>query len=89
MKPPDNSRHRIESITNDMLSRIYEPPETDVAIIWLDEQGKPHEQRLERTSRPGKTPTAMAIDFPPTFVEFESKRQSELSNKSYRSEGEE
>jgi carboxyl-terminal processing protease len=72
MEPPDNERHRIEAITSDILGRIYGPPNTDVTIVYLDEQGKQLQRRIERRSRLGKTATAPG--FPASFVEFESKR---------------
>jgi carboxyl-terminal processing protease len=72
MAPPDNERNRIETITSDILARIYGPPGTDVSIVYLDEQGQQVKKRIERSSRPGKSATAPG--FPPNFVEFESKR---------------
>jgi len=72
MDPPDNERHRIEAITSDILGRIYGPPDTDVTIVYLDEQGKQLQRSIERRSRPGKT--APAPGFPLNFIEFESKR---------------
>jgi carboxyl-terminal processing protease len=72
MPPPDNERNRIETITSDMLARIYGPPGTDVTIVYLDEQGQQCRKRIERSSRPGKTATAPG--FPANFVEFEPKR---------------
>jgi carboxyl-terminal processing protease len=72
MAPPDNERSRIEAITSDVLARIYGPPGTDVTIVCVDEQGQQFETRIERKSRPGKAATAPG--FPPSFVEFESRR---------------
>jgi carboxyl-terminal processing protease len=72
MEPPDNGRHRIEAITSDTLGRIYGPPDTDVTIVYLDEQGKQLQKDIERRSRPEKTATTPG--FPPNYFEFESKR---------------
>lgn len=72
MEPPDNERHRSEAITSDILGHIYGPPDTDVTIVCLDEQGKELQRSIERRSRPGKSATAPG--FPLTFIEFESKR---------------
>ena len=72
MAPPHNERNRIETITSDILGRIYGPPDTDVTIVYSDEQGQQRQRSIGRRSRPGKTATAPG--FPPNFVEFESKR---------------
>jgi carboxyl-terminal processing protease len=72
MPPPDNERNRIETMTSDILARLYGTPGTDVTIVYLDEQGRQGRKRIERSSRPGKTATAPG--FPANFVEFESKR---------------
>jgi len=72
MEPPYNERHRIEAITSDILSRIYGRPDTDVTIVYVDEQGQQFEKSIQRRSRLGKFATAPG--FPPNFVEFESKR---------------
>jgi len=72
MAPPDNERSRIEAITSDILARIYGPPDTEVTIIYSDEQGRQLQGSIERRSRPGKTATLPG--FPPNFVEFESNR---------------
>jgi carboxyl-terminal processing protease len=72
MAPPDNGRYHIEAITSDILGHIYGRVNTDVTIVYVDEQGQQFEKSIERKSRPGKTPTAPG--FPPNFVEFESKR---------------
>ena len=57
MAPPDNERSRIEAITSDILARIYGPPDTEVTIIYTDEQGRQLQGSIERRSRPGKTAT--------------------------------
>jgi len=72
MAPPDNGRSRIEAITSDILGHIYGRPDTDVTIVYLDEQGQQFEKGIERKSRSGKSATLPG--FPSNYLEFESKR---------------
>ncbi|NIV36121.1 MAG: hypothetical protein GWN58_43735, partial [Anaerolineae bacterium] len=72
MPPPDNERNRVETITSDLLARIYGPPGKKVTITYLDGEGRRHQSRIDRESRP--TRAATALGFPASFVEFESER---------------
>jgi carboxyl-terminal processing protease len=74
MAPPYNERHRIETITSDILGRIYGPPDTDVTIVYLDERGRQFQKSIVRRSRPGKSATLPG--FLPNYLEFESKRMN-------------
>jgi carboxyl-terminal processing protease len=72
MEPPDNERYRVEAITSDVLACLYGPAGTGVTLVYMDGQGKQFQRSIERESRPGKSLTAPG--FPPSFLEFESKR---------------
>jgi C-terminal processing protease CtpA/Prc len=72
MAPPSNERGRVETVTSDILGRIYGPPDTDVTIVCLDAQGQKLQKCIERKRRPEKSATLPG--FPANYVEFESVR---------------
>jgi carboxyl-terminal processing protease len=70
--PPFNSRNRLNRITNEILGRIYGPPNTSVSIVYLDENRERHEQKIRRKGRgPGKV---FSDALPAFFIEFKAKR---------------
>jgi carboxyl-terminal processing protease len=73
LEPPYNERMKRTGITNEILSRIYGPPETYISLAYLDEQGEVHEVSVARKRRGNKS-EPLDIVLPPMFLEFESKR---------------
>ncbi len=70
--PPYNERNRIKNITSAILKKIYGPPDTLVSIEYVDEKGDFLLKKIVREQRKGKM--QFNDEFPPFFVEFESKR---------------
>jgi carboxyl-terminal processing protease len=70
MTPPYNERNRKGSITGAILEKIYGPPDTLVAVEYVNENGDSRLENIIREARKNK----MEFDdkFPPFFVEFES-----------------
>jgi carboxyl-terminal processing protease len=69
--PPYNERNRKKNITGAILEKIYGPPNTLVSIEYVDEKGDSFLKKIVRAQRKGKM--KFYDEFPPFFVEFESK----------------
>jgi len=69
--PPYNERNRKKNITGAILEKIYGPPNTLVSIEYVDEKGNSFLKKIVRAQRKGKM--KFYDEFPPFFVEFESK----------------
>ncbi len=69
--PPYNERNRKKNITGAILEKIYGPPNTLVSIEYVDEKGDSYLKKIVRAQRKGKM--KFYDEFPPFFVEFESK----------------
>jgi carboxyl-terminal processing protease len=73
LEPPYNQRMKRTSITSEILSRIYGPPETNVSIGYVDTHEATHETNMVRQSRENKSESTHHI-LPPMFLEFEATR---------------
>jgi len=60
------------NITDDALNRFFGQPETPISITYRDDSNNLHEKDLVRKERTGKT--ILDEDYPPFYVDFESKR---------------
>lgn len=70
--PPFNSRNRKNRITNEILGRIYGPPESNVRLELADAVA---ESRAITAKRRGRGRGRVFLDaLPPLYIEFEERR---------------
>jgi carboxyl-terminal processing protease len=69
LEPPFNVRN---SMTAEVLARLYGPGESHVSVGYVDGNGKTHETKLKREMR--ALSTAVGVGLPPVHVELKQKR---------------
>jgi C-terminal peptidase prc len=70
--PPLHDRNRRKRVTGAIRDLIYGPPDTNVSVVYLDEQGETHEEPIALANREGRV--VLDETLPPLFIEFEAQR---------------
>ncbi len=69
-KPPFNNRNKRFHLTSEVLRHIYGQSETNVEIVFSDENNKSHKALLTRTERQNGIPLGGGM--PPAYLESQS-----------------